>query len=171
MTRAADRYAKKRDRGVCVESGCHTPTGGPCRCSDHAKAERLKQKKRRDDAAASGTCATCNEVPATGGGICDGCRERKKLVPSAGTNATREQRERDGVCIDCGDPLVGMISSRCEGCRRAQADQQADRRRERLARGLCGDCGNKPPVKGKTRCQGCGRKKRVAERVRQDEAA
>lgn len=171
MTRAADRYAKKRKRGLCVESGCHTPTGGPCRCSLHAEAERVKQQKRRDNAAAAGLCSTCNEAPATRGGICDVCRERKKHVPSAGTNATKEQRKRDGLCVDCGDPLVGMISSRCEGCRRAQADQGVQRRQDRLATGLCGDCGKRKPVKGKTRCVGCGRRKRMAERARQEDEA
>ena len=68
----------------------------------------------------------------------------------------REQRKRDGLCIDCGEKLEEHCEFiRCEKCRAIRAKKQHEEVAWRKEHGFCVTCGRNKAKRGRAMCQDC----------------
>lgn len=168
--RECARQKKRRDEArrlklcqVCPSRKRRPVRPGKATCLECHEQQRRAARRRTRDRARRGLCDRCGREPRTVGIHCQGCRDHRKTLPSAGRNVTTERRRAKGVCRDCGE-RTALDTSRCSGCRKIERDKCRARRAERIAAGLCA-CGKRPPKKGHVNCGTCLAKKRLSYKL------
>ncbi len=101
--RAAEKRARNRDSGACVNCGKPTTSGKRCdRCKKTGKASRERATKRRKE---SGQCVACSNPAKENCTLCQGCIDKRSKVSSDHYHRRREQ----GLCSYCSDlPAPGQ---------------------------------------------------------------
>lgn len=184
--RARLRRLARIEQGLCARCGEHPPEPGvtlcgPCREKRRAvdrahrarargkpyggrdpdkrrRADRARDRCRRQKRQEAGLCTQCGREPAAeGGSVCEPCREERRARERARYAARKAER----VCVRCAGPTIGG-SSRCSRCATLEAERvsperkgAADRKRyaRRRAQGRCTDCGVQ--AHGAARCDAC----------------
>jgi hypothetical protein len=108
-----------------------------------------RQKKKRAERKASGTCMRCGKLPAQPNRVdCASCRKT--------ANQHRATKRRRGVCSYCSEQNQVIIgTSWCQKCaeKAPRKNKKAYEKRKQL--GLCVKCGALPSIEGQVNCETC----------------